>query len=89
MRTDRQQEIIEIISSKAENENNTLNFANTQIGVLDNAREPYLQAIYKIDADVFSEIEEVNTTILDVQTKYQDRINSGCTTDLYWRLTGI
>ena len=89
MRTDRQQEIIEIISSKAETENNNLNFANTQIDILDNAREPYLQAIYKIDADVFSEIEEVNTTILDVQTKYQDRINSGCTTDLYWRLTGI
>ena len=89
MRNDRQQEIIEIINSKIQTEDNNLNFANTQIDILDNAREPYLQAIYKIDADVFSEIEEVNTTILDVQTKYQDRINSGCTTDLYWRLTGI
>ena len=89
MRTDRQQEIIEIINSKIETENNNLKFANKQIDILDNAREPYLQAIYKIDADVFSEIEEVNTTMIDVQSKYQDRINSGCTTDLYWRLTGI
>ena len=89
MRTDRQQEIIEIINSKVETENNNLNFANTQIDILDNAREPYLQAIYKIDADVFSEIEEVNTSMIDVQTKYQDRVNSGCRTDLYWSLTGI
>ena len=89
MRTDRQQEIIEIINSKVETENNNLNFANTQIDILDNAREPYLQAIYKIDADVFSEIEEVNTSMIDVQTKYQDRVNSGCRTDLYWRSTGI
>ena len=89
MRNDRQQEIIEIINSKIQTEDNNLNFANTQIDILDNAREPYLQAIYKIDADVFSEIEEVNTSMIDVQTKYQDRVNSGCRTDLYWRSTGI
>jgi hypothetical protein len=89
MRTDRQQEIIEIINSKIETENNNLKFANKQIDILDNAREPYLQAIYKIDSDVFSEIEAVNTTMIDVQSKYQDRVNSGCRTDLYWRFTGI
>lgn len=89
MYTSRQQEIIKILNTKIETENHNLKFARKQIDILDNARDPYVQALYTIDAKLFSEIEPVNLTLTDVQTKYQNRINSGCRTDLIWARSGI
>ena len=57
MYTSRQQEIIKILNTKIETENHNLKFARKQIDILDNARDPYVQALYTIDAKLFSEIE--------------------------------
>jgi hypothetical protein len=64
-------------------------FFKSQIVVLDNARETYQKAIYKIDATLLPPVQNVNNKILDVRTAYDNRINSGCRTDLFWRFTGI
>lgn len=64
------------------------NYFNEQILVLDNSREDYKKAIYKIDSNVFESIQDVNNKIKDVQNAYQNRINVGCRTDLFWRYTG-
>lgn len=64
-------------------------FFNSQILILDEAREKYQKAIYKIDATILPIIENVNNKILDVRTAYNNRVNSGCRTDVFWRYTGI
>lgn len=64
-------------------------FFKEQIIILDNAKENYTKAIYKVDATYFPDIENVNNKILDVKTAYDGRINAGCSTDLFWQFTGI
>lgn len=65
------------------------NYFNEQILVLDNARTDYQKAIYKVDASLLPTIQNVNNKILDVRTAYDNRVNSGCRTDVFWRFTGI
>lgn len=80
------EKISSIIGEKIKTQSNTLDFAKKQIAVLDSAKEPYKSAITKIDGLLFAEIDEVNQTIIDVQGAYQDRIDAGCRSDLFWSL---
>lgn len=64
-------------------------FFKEQIVVLDNARTEYQKAVYKVDSTLLPPIENVNNKILDVRTAYDNRVNSGCRTDVFWRFTGI
>ena len=65
------------------------NHFNEQILVLDNSRVDYKEALYKIDSNYFPFIQEVNGKIIDVKNAYDDRIDVGCRTDLFWRLIGV
>ena len=56
---------------------------------LDGSKAPYDDIILSIDADIFNEIASVNSKIVDVSSAYQDRINVGCRTDVFWRVTGV
>ena len=89
MQTSITEQIVTIVNTKIKNETDGLNFAKTQIEILDNAKTPYMQAITKIDSNLFEEIQNVNLTLGDVKIRYQDRINVGCRTDMFWRLSGI
>jgi hypothetical protein len=64
-------------------------FFREQIVILDNARTDYQKAVYKVDSTLLPPIENVNNKILDVRTAYDNRVNSGCRTDVFWRYTGI
>jgi len=48
----------------------------------------YDQGIVKIETDLFEDIENVNRGFADVANAYDDRIASGCSTDMFWRLIG-
>ena len=60
-----------------------------RIIIVDNDKLPYDQAIYKIDEDLVDQCDVVNKAFNDVETAYLDRLNSGCKTDLFWRVTQI
>ena len=56
---------------------------------LDGSREAYDDIIISLDNDVLSEVRSVNAKIEAVYSAYQDRINVGCRTDVFWRKTGF
>jgi hypothetical protein len=56
---------------------------------LDGSKAPYDDIILSLDADIFNEVGNVNSKIIDVASAYQDRINVGCRTDVFWRVTGV
>jgi|TARA_R100000030_G_scaffold30025_1_gene22099 Arc/MetJ family transcription regulator len=49
----------------------------------------YDQGIVKLELDVLADLENVNRGFADVKDAYDDRIVSGCRTDMFWRLVGI
>lgn len=54
----------------------------------DGTKEAYDDIIKSLDVDIFNEVQSVNSKIVDVASAYQDRINVGCRTDVFWRKTG-
>lgn len=79
----------EDFKTKLDESNSSINDSIENIIELDGSKAPYDDIILSIDADIFNEIASVNSKITDVATAYQDRINVGCRTDLFWRVTGI
>ena len=65
-----------------------IGFVQDEIVIADDDKSFYDEAIEKIERHVFEEIEDVNRSFADVQTAYQDRIDSPCRTDLFWRYVG-
>jgi len=61
----------------------------TQILLTDAEKELYDEGIIGIDTDLTTDINAVNDTIYAVRDAYQARIDAGCRTDLYWKITGI
>jgi hypothetical protein len=57
--------------------------------VADLEKEQYDNAIKKTDNKILLKIEEVNETLCKVKEAYQERINVGCRTDLFWRVVGF
>jgi hypothetical protein len=81
--------IIEDIKNKVEEKNTNISFFRDQIISVDAEKTQYDDAINILDNDLLIKIDEVNNTLYDVQTAYQDRINVGCRTDLFWRFVGF
>ena len=61
----------------------------SRVVIVDNDKLPYDQGIYNLDKDLLDQCEVVNVAFNDVETAYQNRINDGCRTDLFWRVTAI
>lgn len=77
------------LRKKLDESNSAIEDSTERIIELDGSKAPYDDIIISIDADIFNEIGSVNSKIVDVAAAYQDRINVGCRTDLFWRVTGI
>ena len=52
-------------------------------------KEKYDDAINKLDRYCLTQIGDLNDSINDVRDAYQERINVGCRTDMFWRIVGI
>ena len=61
----------------------------SRVVIVDNDKLPYDQAIEKLDQDLFDQCLDVNKAFGVVETAYQDRIDNGCRSDLFWRITNI
>ena len=64
-------------------------YAKSQIIILDNNKEPYDVGIYRADEYLFERTDWANAGINTVVDAYQERVDRGCRTDLFWRLIGI
>ena len=61
----------------------------SRVVIIDNDKLPYDQAIAKLDKDLLDQCNEVNVSFNNVETAYNNRLASGCKTDLFWRVTAI
>ena len=76
-----------IRKKKLQKEENIKNYRQ-EILIVDAQKEPYDEAVRQIDLDVIKSINKVNDAIYATQTAYQARVDSGCYSDLFWRVTG-
>ena len=77
----------DIRKKRLQKEENIKNFRQ-ELLVVDAEKEPYDDAVKALDLDILSSIDKVNQAIYETQSAYQDRIDSGCYSDLFWRVTG-
>lgn len=89
MNTDRVFDITKVVEDKVQQQDHAIEFSKQNIVILDDAREPYYAALKNIDTSLYKNIEDINNTLVAVTSAYQDRINVGCRTDLFWVQTGF
>jgi hypothetical protein len=77
------------VSEKKKQKLENIEFFKEQILSTDALKEDYDSAIISIDTDLLSDITIVNNTLYDVRKAYQDRIDAGCRSDLFWRFVGL
>ena len=81
--------LTEDVREKIKQKEASLDGIADEIVVTDTKKEDYDGAISTVDTRLVNQINEVDQTLADVQTAYQDRINVGCRTDMFWALTGV
>ena len=84
-----QQESIDQLYEQLKEREEALQFYLERITVLDLKKRPHEAMVETVDTDVVELIDVANNRILDKQAAYQDRIDSPCRTDLFWRVVGI
>lgn len=77
------------VAEKKQQKLDNIQFFKEQILLTDALKEDYDSAVAAIDTDLLSDITTVNNTLYDVQEAYQDRIDAGCRSDLFWRVVGL
>jgi hypothetical protein len=77
------------ISEKKQQKLDNIEYFKEQILITDALKEDYDNAVKSIDTDLLNDITTVNNTLIGVQSSYQDRIDAGCRTDLFWRVVGF
>jgi hypothetical protein len=76
----------DIKKKKQQNLDNIVYFKE-QILITDALKEDYDDAIVSIDENLLKDIDAVNATLVGVQSAYQNRVDNGCRTDLFWSVT--
>lgn len=82
-------DIKELIKKSVDVKKQQIGFIQDEIVIADDDKSFYDEAIEKIERHVFEQIEDVHRSFIDIQTAYQDRIDSPCRTDLFWRYVGM
>ena len=66
-----------------------IEFFQDQVKIVDNEKVPYDDSIRRLDANLLEQTQVVNREFDVVESAYQDRIVSGCKTDMFWRVTDV
>lgn len=82
-------ELIADVTEKIEQKYTNIQYFQDQVVIIDNEKSMYDQGIIALDTDVYNAIEDLNDSFVGVQSAYQDRINVGCRTDMFWRVVGF
>lgn len=77
------------ILTKKQQKLDNIEYFKEQILITDALKEDYDKAVISIDNDLLNDITTVNNTLYAVQSAYQNRINNGCRSDLFWRVVGF
>ena len=83
------EDIKKLIKKSVDTKIQQIGFVQDEIVIADDDKSFYDDAIEKIERHVFEQTEDVNRSFADIQTAYQDRIDSPCRTDLFWRYVGF
>lgn len=81
-----QSNIINKIQKSIKQKEESLEFFLQRIIVSDNEKQPIQELINKIDENILLDINSVNQKLINKQVAYQNRIDSGCRSDLFWRV---
>ena len=82
------EDIKNLIKNAVDVKKEQIGFIQDEIVIADDDKSFYDEAIEKIERHVFEQIEDVHRSFADIQTAYQNRIDSPCRTDLFWRYVG-
>jgi hypothetical protein len=82
------EDIKNLIKNAVDVKKEQIGFIQDEIVIADDDKSFYDEAIEKIERHIFEAIEDVHRSFDDIQTAYQNRIDSGCRTDLFWRYVG-
>jgi hypothetical protein len=81
--------LVNDLKAKLDDATTAIEDSSERIIELDGQKGAYDDVILSLDRDIYNEVQSVNFKIVDVTSAYQDRINVGCRTDVFWRLTGV
>jgi len=81
-------DIINSLTEKKAGQKEEINEILEKIIELDGSKIPYDESIQKIDLDIANSFGSINSGINSVKDSYQNRINVGCRTDMFWRVVG-
>lgn len=81
-------DIINSLTERKAGQKEEINELLEKIIELDGSKIPYDESIQKIDLDIINSFESINSGINSVKDAYQNRINVGCRTDMFWRVVG-
>lgn len=88
MPTNQELIIADIVQEQAQINDVVVN-SYTNIVAIDAEKEPYQNGINALDILNYTQLNEANIAINSVGKAYQDRIDSGCRSDLFWRVVDI
>jgi hypothetical protein len=77
------------LRTKLDDANSAIEDSSERIIELDGQKSAYDDIIISLDNDILNEVNDVNNKIITVSDAYQDRINVGCRTDVFWRRVGL
>lgn len=77
------------LNDQLKSKDEEISFFASKIVELDGSSGSTKDLIKAIDNSILEDIEEVNSKLRDVKTAYQDRIDEGCKSDLFWRITAV
>jgi hypothetical protein len=77
------------LRTKLDESNSAIEDSSERIIELDGQKGAYDDIIISLDNDILNEVNDVNSKIITVSDAYQDRINVGCRTDVFWRRVGL
>ena len=78
--------IIETVTKRLETGKEVKKISKEQLLLADAAKEPLQRAVRALDKLVVDQLDEANDAINNVGIAYQNRISSGCKSDLFWRI---
>ena len=78
--------IIETVTKRLETGKEVKRISKEQLLLADAAKEPLQRAVRALDKLVVDQLDEANDAINNVGIAYQNRISSGCKSDLFWRI---
>ena len=78
--------ILETVTKRLETGKEVRRISKEQLLLADAAKEPLQRAVKALDKLIVDQLDDANDAINNVGIAYQNRISSGCKSDLFWRI---